>query len=254
MFIHEAIYDLDELAHYNLHMHTHYSNCAKPEMTIENIIAEAEKCGIETISLNDHLRLPEDCKELFEHNSILRQQVEKTGTKINVLIGGEFSSYGIDKYTLKGVDYKPDYRLYAANHYHVDGWEHPDERSPDGYKEHMKKMLEVLFQKHEADCIAHPIYGRFSAKFLDDKYGHDVPTIGKAWSDNELGDILVKGFQSGCAWEINAGAVLGDPEFFRRFFNIGREAGVIFNFGTDAHRLINIDTHTHLDELKRILL
>ena len=46
MFLHEATYDLDELARFNLHCHTHYSNCAKREMTVENIIKEAERCGL----------------------------------------------------------------------------------------------------------------------------------------------------------------------------------------------------------------
>ena len=253
MFIHEAIYDLDELARYNLHVHTAFSNCAKPEMTVESIIREAEKSEIKYLSLNDHIRYDYECAEHFKNNEILRKAVEDTHTNIKVYIGGEFSAYGVGKYTLKNTAFKPDYRLYAANHYHVDGWEQPEERSPNGYKEHMKAVLHSLFADNAADCIAHPIYGRFSARNLDDKYSHDVPIIGKAWSDNEIGDILIEGYKSGCAWELNTGAVIDDPEFFRRMFNIGREAGVVFNFGTDAHRLDNIDTHRNLDEIKRIL-
>lgn len=256
MFLHEPTYDLDELARFNLHCHTHYSNCAKREMTVENIIKEAERCGIEMLSLNDHILFADELEEHFNNNAQLRREVEATGTKIKVLIGGEFSAYDTNKYTLRfvGDKYKPDYRLYAANHYHVGPWCRPDDRSPDGFKKHTIGVLTCLFKEKAADCIAHPIYGGYSARFLDEKYGHDVATIGKAWSDNELGDIMKLGHESGCAWELNRGAIFSDPEFFRRMFNIGREIGVVFNFGTDAHSLDNIDTRKNLDEVKRVLL
>ena len=89
MFLHEATYDLDELARFNLHCHTHYSNCAKREMTVENIIKEAERCGLEMLSLNDHILFPDELEQHSENNEQLRKEVEATGTKIKVLIGGE---------------------------------------------------------------------------------------------------------------------------------------------------------------------
>lgn len=253
--MHEATYDLDELTNYNLHMHTHYSRCGKPEMTVENIIAEAERCGIKEISLNDHLVFPEECKELFAHNEILRKEVEETGTKIKVYIGGEFSLYDVDKYTLKGMDeYKPDYRLYAENHYHIESFTAPEEKTPEAFKNHMIKKLTYIFNEKAADCIAHPIYGKYSAELVEGKFKDCVEAIGEAWSDNELGDIMQLGYESGCAWELNRGAIFLDPKFFRRMFNIGREIGVVFNYGTDAHTLDCVDPKLHLDELKKILL
>ena len=169
MFLHEATYDLDELARFNLHCHTHYSNCAKREMTVENIIKEAERCGLEMLSLNDHILFSDELEQHSENNEQLRKEVEATGTKIKVLIGGEFSAYDTDKYTLRFADekFKPDYRLYAANHYHVEAWHRPEDRSPDGFKEHMTGVLTCLFNEKAADCIAHPIYGGYSARFLE---------------------------------------------------------------------------------------
>ena len=41
MFFTQGIYDLDELSRYNLHMHTYFSNCAKPEMTVPSILKTA---------------------------------------------------------------------------------------------------------------------------------------------------------------------------------------------------------------------
>ena len=42
MFFHEKTYDVDELVRHNMHIHTTFSGCAKPEMTVKNIIEEAE--------------------------------------------------------------------------------------------------------------------------------------------------------------------------------------------------------------------
>jgi len=52
---------------------------------------------------------------------------------------------------------------------------------------------------------------------------------------------------------MNPGAMLGDPEFAKRYWDIGREVGVIFHMGTDAHRLISIDTKQAVEQLKSIL-
>ena len=57
MYIHAPCFDLDELARDNLHIHTSFSRCAKPEMTVENIFAEAARIGYRTIALTDHYNL-----------------------------------------------------------------------------------------------------------------------------------------------------------------------------------------------------
>jgi len=49
MIINEPIYDLNILAKYNLHIHTTYSSCAKPEMTISNILETAKNSKLEVI-------------------------------------------------------------------------------------------------------------------------------------------------------------------------------------------------------------
>ena len=42
MFIHDKTYDIDELAKYNTHIHTHFSRCAKPEMIVADIVKAAD--------------------------------------------------------------------------------------------------------------------------------------------------------------------------------------------------------------------
>jgi predicted ribosomally synthesized peptide with SipW-like signal peptide len=112
-----------------------------------------------------------------------------------------------------------------------------------------KKMLRTLFKNKAADTVAHPFTGQYLVK----KMGWDYDTLGKAWSDNELGDILKEGFDSGCAWEINTVSVHNDPQLVRRIYNIGKEIGVVFTLGTDAHKLLNVDPKNFIDEIKKVL-
>ena len=42
MFFHEKSYDIDELMRHNMHIHTTFSGCAKPEMTLNDIVRTAE--------------------------------------------------------------------------------------------------------------------------------------------------------------------------------------------------------------------
>ena len=51
MFFHEKTYDIDELAKWNLHLHTNFSRCAKSEMKARDIVKAADKAGLEMIAL-----------------------------------------------------------------------------------------------------------------------------------------------------------------------------------------------------------
>lgn len=249
MFLTQGIYDIDELARYNLHIHTCFSGCAKDEMTFENIVRTAEKAGLEMIALCDHIYEREDLPEFIDNCKLLRQKRDELNSSVKVLIGGEFSCYATDDYTLKGIDLETDYRLYAQNHFHVTGWEQPLDKTPEGYKELTKKMLHNLFKNKAADTIAHPLNGNYLRK----KMGWTGDAVGNCWTDEEIADILLEGHNSGCAWEFNTAAMTGDPRLVRKIYNIGKELGVVFTIGTDAHKLENIDTKNFTDELKRIV-
>ena len=74
MFLTQGIYDIDELARFNLHIHTCFSGCAKDEMTFENIVKTAEDAGLEMIALCDHIYKREDLPEFIENCQLLRQK------------------------------------------------------------------------------------------------------------------------------------------------------------------------------------
>ena len=250
VIINEPVYDLHVLAQYNLHIHSTYSGCAKPEMVVTDILNRAIESNIKVIAITDHYN-SKDCK-ILENNEVLKTQVEQfrkeTNNNIKVLFGAELSAYGVGK-CLDDIDINKslDYRLYSYNHYHLDYWEHPVDKSPRGYVNHALELLGKLLPTGRADCIAHPFIGRF-IRCLEDR-----TEVTKEIKDSELGDILELGTNNKVAWELNVNSIMADPDFGKRYWNIGREVGAIFNIGTDAHRLEYIGTLQYLDRLKKIL-
>lgn len=242
----EPVYDLRALARYNLHIHSIHSSCARLEMEMCSIIEYASSSGLEVIAITDHYNSP-SCR-IVEQNERLKQEALKYDGSVDILYGAELSAYGVGKY-LDSMETNRalDYRLYAYNHYHLDYWEHPRDRTPRGYAEHGVEVLRHLLVSGRADCIAHPFVGRY-IECLEDK-----TLVTKALSDNELGNILEIGKQNGIAWEINPGAMFADPEFAQRYWSIGKEVGVVFVLGTDAHRLSAIDTKPFVERLRVLL-
>ena len=248
MFLHEKTYDLDELARYNTHIHTAFSHCAKPEMKAPDIIKAAERAGLEIIALTDH-NYPDEKNAVAQQRYEILRQIKDIETPVKVLIGAELSSYDIGKFADDiSCDNSLDWRLYTTNHFHQGYWVHPREKTPRAYCEHMLAIMDKVIDSGRADAFAHPFMAKYISCF------RDFRTVTAAFTDNEIGDIMEKGDRSEITWEINVPAVLGDPVFHRRYFQIGREVGVTFNIGTDAHKLKDIDTHRFLPELKRILL
>ena len=254
MYFHEPTYDLDILARRNLHIHALFSGCAKREMVLDDIIKTAENAGLEAIAITDHI-YREDQYEGFRQNvKDLREQLSRIDTDIKVYIGGELSAYGVDKYSFKGEEIELDYRLWAHNHYHVTGWEQPEDRSPEGYKKHMIATITNLIKADKADCIAHPFHDSYltnSSRGLVDFSKGSVPNC---FTENEIGDLLTLAKQHETAFELNLNVVPAFPEIYRKMYNIGKEVGAQFNIGTDAHKLENIDTKQFIDIAKRVLI
>lgn len=246
MYINEPCYDWNELIRQNLHIHTAFSPCAHPEMIARDIVNTAVKDNIRVIAFTDHYNSSDF--PIAETNRELKKQVEASGADIQVLYAAELSAYGVGKFLDDlTVNEALDYRLYAYNHYHLDFWEHPEDKSPRGYVQHALQILESLFATNRADCIAHPFIGRFIRCFAD------RTLVMKEITDNELGDILEKGKRSRVAWELNVPTLFAYPEFSKRYWRIGREVGVVFHLGTDAHSMSSVSTSRHLEPLKQLL-
>lgn len=239
MYLHEPIFDLDELFSRNYHIHTCLSRCAKPEMTLESIINAAQAAGLKEIAVTDHIH-PGESWKLGSSLPLLRSQLKNTEHGVRVYIGAELSAYGEKKYTLKNADHDLDYRLYAHNHYHMFGWEQPEDKSPFGYKEHCKKVLTTVITSGRADCMAHPFNDYYIVREFGERLNFSLGDITAEWSENELGDMLALGKRYSTAWEINAKSCKQAPELMKKLWALGKELGVCFNYGTDAHVLRDI--------------
>ena len=247
MFFHEKTYDIDELVKHNLHLHTRFSGCAKPEMIAAVIVKKAEECGLEMIALTDH-NYPQKKNAVAQQRYEILRELEGIETSVKVLVGAELSAYGVGKFADDiSCDNSLDYRLYTTNHYHQGYWEHPEIITPRAYAEHMLAIMDSVIESGRADCFAHPFMAGYIHAFED---SHDVT---RAFTDNEIGDIMEKANNHEIAWELNVPAVLGDPEFFHRYFQIGKEVGVVFNIGTDGHRLDRVDSKQFAGQFKEIL-
>lgn len=246
MYLREKCYDIEELMQENLHVHTTFSGCAKVGMRIKEIVKRAEELNLKTVALVDHFN--DRNVPMIEKNIADKFIADDMETDVKFLFGAELSAFGVGKWLDSDeVNSKLDYRLYAANHYHLDYWEQPTEKTPRGYAEHTVKVLTTLILSGRADCIAHPVAGAY-VKCLDNPLD-----LSKAITDNELGEILTLAKDNFVAWEINQGEALWDRDLTRRFWNIGKEVGVVFHFGTDAHTLEGMDTRAHLDDFKILL-
>ncbi len=247
MFFHEKTYDIDELVRWNMHLHTVFSGCAKREMNARDIVKAADAAGLDMIALTDHNYIDKPNAVAQQRYDIIRE-LDGFEHNVKVLIGAELSSYGIGKFADDiACDNSLDYRLYTTNHYHQKYWEHPENKTPRGYAEHMLAIMDKVIESGRVDCFAHPFMAGYIHCFDD---SHDVT---RAFTDNEIGDIMEKAHKNEIAWELNVPAVFGDPDFFHRYFQIGKEVGVVFNIGSDGHSLDRVDTKQFAERFKEIL-
>ena len=156
MFLLERTYDVDELARHNVHTHSVFSKCAKPEMTLEAMIRAAESFGLRTLAVTDHSD-PDDDIDTYHNFLLLKEKLSHIYTPVRVLLGAELSAYGVGKYAEPvEMDKALDFASYSHIHYHLSTWDQPEDRSPRGYALHNLAVLNALFDTGRADHIAHP--------------------------------------------------------------------------------------------------
>ena len=240
MYIREPTYDPDELFSANYHVHTNLSRCGARNMTLAAAVAAAERAGLQEIAITDHIH-PFETPKLLRNERILRAQREELHTDVKVILGAELSAHGVNKYTLQYTSFAPEYRLYAHNHYHMRGWEQPEDRSPSGYKEHCKAVLANMIRSGKPDFFAHPFTDKYIVREFEDDYGFTPGCITDLWTDNEIGDLMQAAKEKQIAWELNTTVFMSYTAFMRRFFHIGKEEGACFLLGTDAHRPETVD-------------
>ena len=249
MFLTEKTYDIDELCTMNMHTHSVFSKCSKPEMVFEDMIKAAENAGLKTLAITDHSDLHDGINSVGNYR-LLKKRLESIQTPVRVIIGAETSAYGVGKFAEPyRIDKEIEFTNYSCVHYHLDFWQQPGDKSPRGYAKHMLDVLSALFDTNRADAVAHP-FSPGKMKFFSVSEKEEMLS---SITDEELYNIMKKGEDALCAWELHRSSVNAFPQFYRRFFFTGKEAGVHFTVGTDAHHLCDIPTDDFRKELKNIL-
>lgn len=243
----EPVYDLRQLSRRNLHIHTCYSRCGKADMLVPRIIAEADRAGLEMIALTDHFNYFDFDEVCLAQCSAQRHMAQKLSHRVTVLYGAELSNHGIGKQLEHPQTNEAlEYRLYACNHFQMEVFEHPEEKTARGYARHLLDATRELMLSGKADCIAHPLIGMRVTVC-------DIPEVGMAMTDNELGELCALSGKTHTALEMNRAAILSDPSLYRRLWNLGREAGAYFHFGSDAHSLEWVDPSGYIEELAKLI-
>lgn len=139
-----------ENVRHNFHIHTLQSSCAKPDMTVENIIFRAEEEGLEIIGLSDHFH--QQNRDFFEMASTLRQELDVISTPIDVLVGCEAQMISPVEVSIdQNVARILDYVMISADHYHLSEVENPKEHSALSYAVHYLKMHVLLVSAGGSD-------------------------------------------------------------------------------------------------------
>jgi len=227
---------------HNLHVHSVVSNCAKREMLIPDIAAEAQRVGLNTIAIVDHIDLAEepDREEAVLAN---RKIVEKLDGPVRVLAGSETTviAPGVPAAS-EATRRDLDIVLLALNHYHLANVERPQPETPEAYAKHHLLMMRSAAALPYVHVIAHP----FCHSKLPDL---DLAETLAAYDTGEVRETLALLAQAGIRLEINPGHVRVAPQFFGDAVRIARQVGLRFTTGSDAHRLENIAYGDHVGPL-----
>lgn len=236
-------YDTDELVLYNMHMHlAPFSTCAKKEMRISDVIAECNKQGYKAVAFTNHFHQC-DCP-MMSDNKKIKRAAEIYEKNFKLYFGMELSSVGMgQRLDTDEQNESLDYRLYACNHYQKPTWTHPEEKTAAGYIQHCYDNTKQIILSRKADAIAHPLHGTFIEDIPDNT------AVTNGYSDDMIYELMLLASENDVAWELNLKSILTYPDLNRRFWNIGKQAGVTFVYGSDAHSLSALD----ICEAKQVL-
>lgn len=230
---------------YDFHVHTELCGHA-PGQTIEKILKSADRLGLETIAITEHISSIEDMQNI----DIIYSETQRHHSRCRVIIGAEVDvdrghfdgRLVLDKRL--GLDY-----IIGSIHYlpGTDILPHCDLTRPISAEEtfiRWRPTLLGLVSSSIIDTLGHP--GIMIANALDDKYfSRQVLEV-----FNEAAIISAK---NGIAWELNnlSGAKL--PEAHRQQYyqviQLAVDAGVRLIYGSDAHSPENIGNLNFVSEI-----
>ncbi len=235
--------------HYDLHVHTHLSDCASRDALFHRYIAAAEEANQSILGFTDHswaAGVPGASswyqKQPYERLAAQKKEIEaylaEYPSTVKVFQGaeGEYANFllGLDE---EAAQYA-DYIIIPHDHVHMKGFVIPADKTS------AKDVAAFLLESFEALC-KHPKRGLFVGlchpmipccmpwEFKNEAYRYIT--------DAQLKDALIGAKEAGLWMELNLsefGSVPDDElERFEylRFFRIAKEVGNILYWGSDSH-------------------
>jgi len=238
---------------HDVHVHTLLSACCTDEaLNPRRAVAEAARLGLATIGFADHLwdsRVPGASRwyrpQDLRHVQRIRAQIPRRTDGVRVLIGCESEYCGGGKVGISpDVAQLFDFVLLPMSHFHMSG----DFVRPKGVTS-PKSLAGLLVERFKevvgtglATGIAHP--------FLPCGFTDRCDEILALISDAELEECFGLAAEARVSIEVNTGMFPGcrggqmtgfHDESFLRVLSVAKQAGCLFHFGSDAHRLDQIE-------------
>jgi len=219
----------------DMHIHTEYLGCAKPEMTIPAILSECARLGMDKIAITDHLNRPD---QLDMHKKIVAD-LEDSRPDMDVYFGVELNFMSKDGPLALNEETKRQYgfqfTICGIHETYLDQYD-------------LKEMIDIQHRHHISTCqdplvdvLVHPYWfgrGEFERKGFPPF--DSMKPVPRSYAV-ELGQVAA---ETATAIEINGGAGLingeGRDEFAREYVEylaIIAEQGPMFTIASDAHRV-----------------
>lgn len=235
---------------HDLHVHTYLSSCCgdKDNQRPKNILAVAEKMGLNTIGFADHLWVnpqvePSDWYRPQDERQItrLRHELTSLSSPVHFLVGCEAETvapgkFGITQEFAESLDYVG----LACSHFHMDGFvQQPRDGTPRSIGVHLLAFFTSAARSGLATVIVHP----FKPFGYESQYDNTIAAL----SDAELVDTFSVAAELGVAIEIttsflpptdekdSSAASIWSIETPLRILSLAKAAGCKFCFGSDAH-------------------
>ncbi|MCX7819181.1 MAG: PHP domain-containing protein [Kiritimatiellae bacterium] len=219
----------------DLHVHTFFSPCAEPAMSLPAILEAAAAAGVAEVGLADHPHRP----GLARHHRMLDRAREVQRGPVHVWIGAEIEVVGFRQLALPPAELPDaDYILAAASHYDVlHAPPVPHLEDPVEWADRLMTDLENAVGSG-AHVIAHPFY---AYALLHPPAGVHVAPMDDVLAEIRLPRLhrwLESVAEAGMALEIGPRLCvhLGLESFIENAYRQARQLGVRFSTGSDAHR------------------
>lgn len=228
----------------DMHIHTDRSLCCRsPEQTVDNIIGILTKNGMKKIGFADHLWHSDTVEPSEWYKSMngsanleLHNYIHSHSWDIEIMVGCEADTRAPGVFGITpDLREKLDYVVMSASHFHMRSFvEQPKDLTPRGIADHLLKFFKSAAASRLTDAIVHPLFP-FG---FDQMYESSIA----AMSDNELCDALHVAAENGVGIEINQCSI-PNPDLNRNFslevpvriFELAKQAGCKFTFGSDSH-------------------